>query len=107
MLAEEHRLEAVVSGAIRAMPFLWLDVSDAPGRQSDRGIIERNSIALLSNFDREPLDLASSTWLGSHCDRARVRGSGLWNNNHVEEQYDPAFLDMLERYVGTLSPDLG
>jgi hypothetical protein len=99
MLAEEGRLEASVSGYIQAMPFLWLDIGDGPRPQSDRGFIERNSIALLSNFEREPLDMASDAWLGLHCDRARVRGSGLWNNNHVEELYDTAFLDMLEQYV--------
>jgi hypothetical protein len=81
------------------MPFLWLAVEDAPGRESLRGYIERNSIALLSNLGKPPLDAASGTWRGHACDRgkARVRDSGLWNQNHVDEEYDPKFLSVFER----------
>ena len=45
----ELALERAVSKVIRAMPFLWLAVDDEPGPQSQRGYIERNAIALLSN----------------------------------------------------------
>jgi hypothetical protein len=48
---------------------------------------------------KEPLDPPSSGWLGYHCDRERVRSSGLWNSNHVDEIYDPAFLETLERLI--------
>ena len=64
-----------------------------------RGFIERNAIALLSNYSKEPLDSPFSGWLGHHCDRERVRSSGLWNSNHVDEIYDPAFLETLERLI--------
>jgi hypothetical protein len=64
-----------------------------------RGKIERNAIALLSNFNNPPLDPPSLHWLGRHCDRDRVRDSGLWNQNHVDESYDPVFLDNVERLV--------
>lgn len=66
---------------------------------SARLYIERNSIALLSNFEQPPVDPASAHWLGRHCDRERVRASGLWNNNHVNETYDPAFLRRLEYLI--------
>lgn len=100
----EVPLEREVTGVIGAMPFLWLDIGDEAGPRSLRGYIERNSIALLSNMAKEPLDAPSSAWLGHHCDRARVRGSGLWNNNHVEEVYDPGFLDVVERLVDEMEP---
>jgi hypothetical protein len=45
---------------------------------------------------------SSQDWLGHHSDRARVRKSGLWNQNHVEEAYDPAFLDNLNRLVSNV-----
>ena len=63
-----------------------------------RGVIERNAIALLSNYNSpaQPLDPPSLTWLGLHADRGSVRLSGLWNVNHVTETYDPIFLDLLE-----------
>jgi len=97
----EEGTEAVVSRIIRAMPFLWLAVDDPPGSSSQRGVIERNSIALLSNLGKPPLDPPSPDWRGRACDRgrARVRDSGLWNQNHVDEDYDPVFLDALEDLV--------
>jgi hypothetical protein len=108
----EHVLESAVSQYIRAMPFLWVDIDDAPDPKTDRGLIERNSIGLLSNYQQTPIDRPSDNWLGAYCDRERVQRSGLWNNNHVDEGYDPEFLAVLERYVermehscSTLGPD--
>ena len=95
----ERVLECEVSQTIGKMPFIWLAIDDEPGPDSRRGYIERNSIALLSNYRKSPLDPPSKEWLGRCCDRERVRGSGLWNSNHVDETYDPAFLDELDRLV--------
>lgn len=95
----EEPLEKVVSRIIGAMPFLWIEIDDEPGPESLRGYIERNSIALLSNFGKPSLDPPSPEWLGRSCLRPRVRQSGLWNQNHVEEEYDPTFLDRLEGLV--------
>jgi hypothetical protein len=47
----ERELEVLVSQYICAMLFLWLPIEDEPGPGSLRGFIERNSIALLSNYD--------------------------------------------------------
>ena len=88
-----------MSTVIGDMPFLWLPVEDEPGPASERGFIERGSIALLSNFRGDAIDSPSSTWLGRHCNREKVRPSGLWNSNHVDEAHDPAFLDTLEKLV--------
>ena len=95
----EQPLEREVSKVIGRMPFLWLAIEDEPGPESLRGYIERNAIALLSNYKKSPLDPASGAWLGHYCDRERVRSAGLWNSNHVEESYDPAFLDHIRRLV--------
>jgi hypothetical protein len=100
----EHCLECAVSTVIRAMPFLWLAVEDEPGPQSLRGYIERNAIALLSNYGRRTLDPPSDTWLGHRCNRERVRNAGLWNSNHVDETFDPAFLGCLEQLVREMEP---
>lgn len=99
---DERSLEQAVSDHIGAMDVAWIDVPDEPSKASLRGFIERNAIALLSNHERDPIDAASSDWLGHFCDRERVRSSGLWNNNHVDETYDPAFLETFERLVGGL-----
>jgi hypothetical protein len=91
----EEPNEREVSRIIRAMPFLWLGVDDAAHPESARGLIERNAIALLSNYEKPPIDAPSVNWRGLKSDRERVRASGLWNNRHVDEAYDPAFLDQM------------
>lgn len=97
--SKEHGLETKVSKIIGMMPFLWLAVKDSPSPESLRGYIERNSIALLSNFGKAPLDLPSPNWLGNAYPKDRVRASGLWNSNHVNKSYDPKFIDVLEDLI--------
>ena len=90
-------LERLVSQHIRAMPLLWIKVSDSPGPNSQRGYIERNAIALLSkNFDDKP----STNWLGHHAVNERIRTSGLWNVNHTDDsKYCPEFVGTLKDLV--------
>lgn len=97
--AEEHPVEVAVSEFIGRMPFLWVAVPDMPSAGSNRSAIERGAISLLSNWDRPPLDPPSETWLGRLSDRDRVSGSGLWNVQHVAENHDPAFLQLLEERI--------
>ena len=97
----ELPMERRVSEVIGNMPFLWLS-EESDAATGDRGCIERNSIALLSNADKPPLDPPSAGWLGRQSDIARVRSSGLWNSNHVDEDYEPAFLDKFERLVSAI-----
>jgi hypothetical protein len=99
--AGESELEAAVSETIGRMDAVLLPVEDEPGPASLRGFLERNAIALLSNLGREPLDPVSEDWLGACCPRARVQGSGLWNNNHVDEAWDSSFLNVFERLAAT------
>lgn len=100
----EHRHELAVSQVIRAMPFLWLEVDDPPGKASHRKVIEANTIALLSNRGRPPLDPASPGWLGRWADRVEVSESGLWNVDHVDGEYDPGVLGLLEAYISHHRP---
>lgn len=95
----ELPLERDVSTVIGLMSFLWLEVNDTPGVGSDRAYLERNCIALLSNFGKESIDKPSEGWLGLHSTQKTIRLSGLWNTNHVGDGYTPAFLDVLEKYV--------
>ena len=98
----EADLESAVNLYVGQMPFLWLSVSDPPGPNSMRGVIERNAIALLSGYGCPAADGPSNDWLGHLSDRDRVRRSGLWNNNHVDETYDPSFLDELELRIDAI-----
>jgi hypothetical protein len=102
----ERPLERAVSQHIRCMPFLWAGIEDEPGPASLRGYIERNAIALLSNHSRQdaPIDRPSSEWLGQWAASEHIQRSGLWNVNHVGEEYDPDFLDVLEQQVVSMAP---
>jgi hypothetical protein len=99
MATAEAPVEQAVSRYIAVMPFLWLDINDEPGPNSLRGSIEKNAIALLNNHGRKPLDRPSPGWLGHSSNRPLVGGSGLWNQRHVEETYDPMFLDAFEKII--------
>lgn len=101
MRAAERPLECKVSGVIRAMPLVWVAIEDEAGPESARGYIERNSIALLSNYNKAKIDPPSKTWLGHRSinNVELVRESGLWNQKHGDKAYDPASLDRLEELV--------
>ncbi len=99
MVAAEAPVELAVTNYIGSMPFLWVSIEDEPGSGSLRGVIERNAIALLSNYERPTVDPASTSWLGAFSDRPLVRGSGLWNQRHVEEAHDPMFLDAFKKMI--------
>lgn len=96
---EELAMERRVSDYIRELPFLWVDVDDEPGPESDRAYLERNAIALVSNFGRESIDPRDEEWLGYYSPVEEIRESGLWNINHVAEDYEPEFLEALATYI--------
>lgn len=93
----EHELR--VSEYIRDLPLLWLKVNDEPSPESRRAYLERNLIALLSNYDRESIDSRDSSWLGKHSSSEAIRRSGLWNVDHVSEDYEPSFLHTFDNQI--------
>ena len=95
----KRKVELGVSEVIGAMPFLWLAIGDKPGPKSKRGYIERNAIALLSNHGKRKIDRPSSNWLGLESQNKLISKSGLWNCEHVDEECDPEFLDVLEKLI--------
>jgi hypothetical protein len=99
---KEVSLEVRVSKIIGSMPFLWLKAEDKSGPNSVRKFIERNAVALLSNYDRQPIDPSSEKWLGNSCSDGHINRSGLWNIDHVDESYNPGFLNTLEQLVDAI-----
>lgn len=104
---QESPIEKKVSSHIGNMPFLWINVDDTPSKNSKRMYLEKNAIALLSNYCRvntiEAFDPPSKNWLGRYCCHYFVRESGLWNVKHVTEQIiDENFLDYLEKGVSEM-----
>lgn len=102
---DELELERQVSEYLRDLPFLWVKVDDDPGPESDRAYIERNAIALVSNYAKDSIDARDEDWLGHYSPVPEIQDSGLWNINHVEEKYEPEFLDTLARYIDA-TPEL-
>ncbi len=99
---EEHLIEQAVSTVIRNMPVSCLPVPTRSDGTSDRGLIERGAIALLSG-PAGVGDQPSPGWLGAASPDRRIRDAGLWNINHVKERYDPAALDRIAHYVARLA----
>lgn len=101
----EAALERRVSEYIGNMRLLWLKVDDEPSKDSHRGLIESNAIALLAGANgQSPVDAASSGWLGQYSDREKIRRSGLWNLDYIGSPdkpilYDPTFLDVMRQYL--------
>lgn len=105
--AWEEAHERRVSAFIGEMPVYWVAISDEPGPLSDRAVIEKNAVALLSNRC-VPTDRASNAWLGQHSPRQEIRGSGLWNLNYVNAVCEPQFLEKLRSYIDAqLGPEPG
>jgi hypothetical protein len=103
VLQAELPLELRVSKMIGEMNFLWLPIDDEPGPKSLRSFVEQNSIGLLSNYARAVLDPQSKKWLGNYSPRARVKNSGLRNQDYVENSYAPSFLDDFDRLVSSIA----
>ncbi len=55
-------------------------------------LLRRNAVALLSMASMLRIDPPSLDWLGYRCRHSAVRGSGLWNVEHVFKDYDRGFL---------------
>jgi len=101
---KELDLERRVSDYIRDLPFLWVNVDDEPSPDSDREYLERNVIALVSNYGEEPIDPRDDRWLGYDSPSEKIRRSGLWNVDHVDEDYDPVALDRLTEAIAETGP---
>lgn len=101
-----HSHRKCISQYIGGMPFLWVKIQEQDGYNM-RSRIERNSVALLSNYYDKATDEPSENWLGKT--RAHKSGaiekSGLWNIHYVRKRYDPEFLkDLASRIEQTTCP---
>lgn len=98
VVQSERGMEEMVSEVIGRMRVAWVAVLDEPGPGSERGVIERSAIALLASEGRV-VDPPSRRWLGRFAPSDAIRGSGLWNVNHVGAGTETGFLDDLAAYA--------
>lgn len=94
----EHNHSRCISTYIGEMPFLWINV-DGEGSHLLRKYIERNAVALLSNWRRDPIDRPSVDWLGHQAKREEISGSGLWNVQHTKDSHKHGFIKILKDCV--------
>jgi len=103
VIQSEKFLEKQVSEYIRNMNFMILEVPGDSSKDNDRAIIERNSIALLSNYNRIPINAPSVDWMGNLCLKPKIIESGLWNSNYVELcSIEPNFFELMEKYMNRM-----
>jgi hypothetical protein len=104
VLEKEKNLEKVVSDYILNMPFVLLKVEGDSSKDNLRAYIESNSIKLLSNYLKTPVDPPSKNWLGLCCGNKKVMESGLWNRKEIEEnsEIDLIFLETLDNLINEM-----
>lgn len=93
------RLARATSKHMWPMELLFVPIDEKNAQR----YIEKNTIKLLSEYRKDPIDPPSRRWLGRHTWSERIRCSGLWNSDHVSGGHDPGFLDRLEEYVDEAS----
>jgi hypothetical protein len=102
---QEHPLEERVSAYIRSLPFLYLDVEDQPGPDSDRAAIEMNAIALTSHYRRQmETPYPKPSWLGRHSPKPEIYRTALWNIEHVSALFSQAIHETMTEYIPQTSP---
>lgn len=100
----EKPLEKVVSNYLYTLPFTVLEVPGPSSKDNDRAFIEENTIALLSNYDRQVIDKCSNNWLGLHSKDTKVIASGLWNSNYVDrKQIDSNYFAIFQKYLSSMN----
>jgi hypothetical protein len=97
-LIAERGLEKMVSDYLSELQVALIEIPGISDKANDRSYIEQNLIAVFSNRCT-PLDPPSYQWLGNCSDKREIRKSGLWNVNHVEQQCDPHFIEVLNHYI--------
>ena len=104
ILIQEKNLEKEVSDYILNMPFVVLKVEGDSSKDNLRAYIESNSIKLLSNYRKTPVDPPSKNLLGLCCGNNKVMESGLWNRKEIEEnsEIDLIFLETLDNLINEM-----
>jgi len=100
MLKSEKVLEKNVSLYLRDLSFTILEIEGEASKYNDRAYMERNSIALLSNYNRLAIDPSSANWLGRFTKKDKIIKSGLWNSNYVDiTNVDDEYFDKMQHYI--------
>lgn len=104
VLDSEKELEQNVSLYLRDLRFTILEIEGEASKNNDRAYIERNTIALLSNYCRPKIDPPSTNWLGSLTQKEKIVESGLWNSNYVDiSNVDADYFKKMRYYIDKMN----
>ena len=93
--SKENPVEKEVSQYVHSMSVLPVRVNNDDHRDK----IERNSIAMLSNYlSTEQLDKFSIGWVGCHSSRAKICNSGLWSVTRKKD-YESYCLESFRGFI--------
>lgn len=96
----ELSLEKSVSDYLYTLPFTILEVPGPSAKNNDRAFIEKNSIILLSNYDRKPINNYAEDWLGIYSQDEKIINSGLWNSKFVKwKEVESNYFEKFEHYL--------
>ena len=76
---------------IAPMIVLWVEIGDERGQAACA--VSSSATHRAADLCGRDVDPPSEHWLGHHAEAPEIRSSGLWNVNHVGEDYDPRLLD--------------
>ncbi|MCB1517588.1 MAG: hypothetical protein KDJ19_08255 [Hyphomicrobiaceae bacterium] len=85
--AAERSLEIEVSEYLGRLLMTYVELSDLPGKQSQRSQLENSAINFLG-ADMIPIDEPSPNWLGRMALPKQIRETGLWNIQHNGLKFD-------------------
>jgi len=104
VLTIEKELEKEVSIYLRDLFFTILEIEGESSKDNDRAYIERNSIALLSNYNRSAIDPSSENWLGRFTAKDKIINSGLWNSNYVDiTNVEAKYFNKMQHYIDKMN----
>lgn len=100
----EKPLEQKVSAYLYSLTFTVIEVLGPSAKDNDRALIEQNSIALLSNYNKTKIDSCSKNWLGllSMSRDDKVPKSELWNDRYVDKCYGNNYFKILEYHLSRM-----
>ena len=100
VISVEREFEKEISLYLRSLKFTILEIPGDASKDNDRAFIERNTIALLSNYERTVIDAPSCNWLGKHTGKDKIIHSGLWNSNYVDiKSVESDYFDKMKFYI--------
>jgi hypothetical protein len=88
-----------IDGYIHKLPYLFVTVNNT----ADLRLIEKGTIEIISNYNKQPIHIPSKEWLGYNHKNGKIIKSHIWNIHHTGNYSDKKdynqILMLLEEYT--------